>query len=398
MSSNKYIKRFDTESEYDEFRYSNEYIRPNLSYVDETDNLHINELDCLKFIAKESNSTVKLTRVGSSSSLTNVVLQYSTDGLTWNNYPLNTVITLSNINNYVLFKGNNTRLGYDSNNYHQFVMTGKVAALGPISSLTSPDKQDKTLVSYMYYKLFYNCTSLTEAPELPATTLAEFCYKEMFSGCTSLTEAPMLPATTLVDSCYRNMFYGCTSLITAPELPATTLAQYCYVCMFEDCTSLITAPALPATTLARHCYGNMLRGCTSLTTAPALPATTLAYGCYVDMFHDCTSLTTAPSLPATTLTNYCYGGLFMNCTSLTTAPDLPATNLAANCYVEMFSGCTNLNYIKAMFITTPSATYTSNWVNGVASTGTFIKNSAAEWNVIGANGIPSDWTIEYAAA
>jgi hypothetical protein len=46
--------------------------------------------------------------------------------------------------------------------------------------------------------------------------------------------------------------------------------------------------------------------------------------------------------------------------------------------------------------TTPSDTYTQNWVNGVAATGTFVKNSAASWNVTGSNGIPSGWTVETA--
>ena len=34
----------------------------------------------------------------------------------------------------------------------------------------------------------------------------------MFYGCTSLTVAPELPATTLVSGCYNRMFYSCTSL------------------------------------------------------------------------------------------------------------------------------------------------------------------------------------------
>ena len=57
----------------------------------------------------------------------------------------------------------------------------------------------------------------------------------MFDGCTSLTQAPKLPATTLADNCYAYMFSGCTSLKTAPELPATTLADSCYYYMFNDC-------------------------------------------------------------------------------------------------------------------------------------------------------------------
>ena len=50
-----------------------------------------------------------------------------------------------------------------------------------------------------------------------------------------------------------------------------------------------------------------------------------------------------------------------------------------------------------MFTTTPG-TDTMNWVDGVASTGTFVKNSAATWNVTGVYGIPSGWTVETASA
>ena len=80
----------------------------------------------------------------------------------------------------------------------------------------------------------------------------------MFAGCTSLIEAPALPATALAFYCYYNMFAGCTSLTTAPALPATVLADFCYYNMFAECTSLTTAPAeLPAAILATYCYDNM---------------------------------------------------------------------------------------------------------------------------------------------
>lgn len=98
-------------------------------------------------------------------------------------------------------------------------------------------------------------------------------------------------------------------------------------------------------------------------------------------------------LPVTTLVNSCYDKMFYNCTSLTVSPKLPATTLANSCYQHMFNGCTNLKYIKAMFTTTPNSNYTYNWVNNVASSGTFVKNSAAQWNVTGTNGIPSGWTV-----
>lgn len=173
---------------------------------------------------------------------------------------------------------------------------------------------------------------------------------------------------------YRNLFNRCTKLVSAENLslPATTLADYCYSYMFYDCSGLTSAPELPSTTLASSCYDYMFYHCTSLTSAPELPATTLANNCYFYMFSGCTSLTTAPALPATTLKSYCYG--------------------------YMFQGCTNLSYIKAMFTTTPSTTYTRYWVKGVKSRGTFIKNSAATWDVTGDDGIPTGWTVQTASS
>ena len=270
------------------------------------------------------------------------------------------------------------------------------------TSLTiAPELPATTLANYCYASMFQGCTSLTTAPQLPAETLAGWCYLSMFNGCTNLTTTPELPATTLADYCYTYMFSGCTSLTEAPELPATTLMQSCYDNMFRGCTSLTTAPELPATTLTQSCYSMMFYDCTSLTTAPELPAITLASGCYNYMFRGCTSLTTAPELPAMTLTQSCYLGMFRDCTSLTTAPVLPATTLVNSCYENMFSGCTSLNYIKAMFTTTPSGKspnyYTTKWVDGVAASGTFVKNSAATWDVTGVHGIPEGWTVQNAS-
>ena len=49
------------------------------------------------------------------------------------------------------------------------------------------------------------------------------------------------------------MFYGCTSLTTAPELPATTLAEACYSGMFCDCTSLNNITCLATDISASDC-------------------------------------------------------------------------------------------------------------------------------------------------
>ena len=243
---------------------------------------------------------------------------------------------------------------------------------------------------------------------LPATTLANGCYQQMFKGCKSLTTAPALPATILADSCYSSMFSNCTSLTTAPELPSTTLANSCYLSMFSntnvlpDCSNIDFASS---TVVASGGLKGLFSG-TKVTDNDLerllpkndngryyLPVITLTSGCYYSMFMGCTSLTAAPALPATTLANNCYQNMFMGCKSLTTAPELPATTLANNCYDGMFWDCSSLNYIKCLATNISADRCTNYWVSGVASTGTFVKNSNMTSWTEGNSGIPTGWTV-----
>ena len=285
----------------------------------------------------------------------------------------------------------------------------------------APELPATTLTIYCYYWMFYGCTGLVEAPELPATTLQSNCYNGMFRGCTSLTIAPELPATTLKASCYSSMFRDCTGLTTPPELPATTMINSCYRYMFQNCTNLIAAPILPATTIANYCYNSMFMGCTSLDVAPDLPATTMIGGCYQYMFRGCTSLIEAPELPATTLASSCYSYMFYGCTNLTMAPELPATTLQSNCYEymfynceklaeapelpaatlvtncysRMFYGCELIDYIKVSAESWDTA-YTTDWLYGVAASGTVYKHYIVTIPTNSTSGIPNGWNaIDY---
>ena len=297
----------------------------------------------LIFTAQASSSSVTFNKKGTP---TELQLEYQTtlSDVTsgWQDYTLGTRVDLSP-NDKVSFRNKGTQtITQTSANYHYFTMAGEIKAENDLTYLFSSTGGVDTIAEYGCYKMFSNCSALTEMPDLSATNIGANGYANMFEGCTKLKTSKPLPATTLANRCYNYMFYGCTSLTTAPSLPATTLADECYKNMFQGCTSLTTAPSLPATTLVRWCYYSMFEGCTSLTTAPSLPATTLANDCYSSMFRGCTSLTTAPSLRATTLTDECYEYMFQGCTSLTTAPSLPATTLAYRCYYYMFQGCTKL--------------------------------------------------------
>ena len=137
----------------------------------------------------------------------------------------------------------------------------------------------------------------------------------------------------------------------------------------------------------------------------------------VELFGDCTSIfekrklfrsalhgafegapiirVSADFLPATTLEHNCYRNMFSNCTSLITAPELPATTLASYCYREMFSGCSKLNYIKMLATDISANDCLYYWVTGVASSGTFVKNPNATWDVVGVNGVPQGWAVKF---
>ena len=114
--------------------------------------------------------------------------------------------------------------------------------------------------SYYYYNMFKGCTSLTQAPALPAKTLTDYCYYSMFYDCTSLTQAPALPATTLAQNCYNSMFYGCKRLTQAPELPATETFQGCYNSMFRGCKKLNYVKCLLASVYEDYYTGSWLYG------------------------------------------------------------------------------------------------------------------------------------------
>ena len=85
--------------------------------------------------------------------------------------------------------------------------------------------------------LFFHCSVLTSAPELPATKLADFCYNQMFSNCTNLVSAPVLPATTLADFCYYYMFNNCKKLSTVTMLAIEseiTSKSYCVTAWLKN--------------------------------------------------------------------------------------------------------------------------------------------------------------------
>lgn len=277
-------------------------------------------------------------------------MEYSTDGSSWAAYTPYAAITLANVGDRVMFRGNNAAYATASDNGDncEFSCTKPCYIYGNIMSLITPTGFEK------------------------ATTLTEpYTFKYLFDYNSNIDIHPiqklLLPATTLTEKCYYCMFRSCYGLTKAPELPAMTMAKACYAKMFHNCTALEEAPYLPATTLAEDCYSEMFAICSSLKIPPAI-------------------------LPATTLAGSCYNRMFAHCNNLERAPYLPATQLIGACYYMMFYDCAKINSITCL-ATNFYGDCTSYWLYGVASSGTFTKASSATWTR-GYSGIPDGWSVE----
>jgi hypothetical protein len=247
------------------------------------------------------------------------------------------------------------------------------------------------------YEVYGNVMSLLYSDDFQEQTELKDTnsFRSLFYGQSKLIDAQnlILNAEILKDYCYHRMFQNCTSLKTLPELPATKLAIYCYANMFQNCTSLNIMPILSATTVKDYSYHAMFLN-TAIEEVDSLPATTLGVACYKQMFENCKELRAVKEMLAINLADDCYWSMFRNCSSLTEIPVLPATKLTYQCYRFMFSSCNKLNKITMLATDISAVNCLQNWVEYVASSGTFIKNPNMKSLPRGYSGIPTGWAIQ----
>ena len=181
-------------------------------------------------------------------------INFSRDGTNWIpfNYGFNDDHTISiqldNVGDKVAFKGSNAFYGSTSEESSCHIScTEDCYVYGNIMSLISTSYTNvisfggiNNNLSYLFYNNEHLLSHPTKDLVLPATSLSKSCYKGMFYHCTNLTRAPELPTTELIqaENCYESMFEGCTSLTKAPVLPATILNNDCYKRMFFGCSNL----------------------------------------------------------------------------------------------------------------------------------------------------------------
>ena len=169
-------------------------------------------------------------------------LEYSLNGGDWKNVVKDEEVTFGGENSDLRLRGTNTNGTADGQTLISTIEFTKanvnVACTGDIRTLLDWRNYNKVETGQARFcGLFFHCSVLTSAPELPATKLADFCYNQMFSYCTNLVSAPVLPATTLADFCYYLMFNNCKKLSTVTMLALDseiTSKSYCVTAWLKN--------------------------------------------------------------------------------------------------------------------------------------------------------------------
>ncbi|MEE1288478.1 MAG: hypothetical protein UHK44_07760 [Bacteroidaceae bacterium] len=155
---------------------------------------------------------------------------------------------------------------------------------------------------------------------------------------------------------------------------------------------------LKATELAPYCYNQLLYGCNNNTRLPKeLPAEIIVDSCY-RYFSNGGHYTEIPAVKAKSATAYGMYGFVASSKYITKADLSNIKEISGNRPLDAaFKNCSGLNFIKIGWKKweNPSG-LSSSWVDGVASSGTFIIPDNAEFapeEIRGVNGIPVGWDV-----
>lgn len=314
-----------------------------------------------------SNNTLTLTRNNSNGQCPVVTLEYSTDGVNWQEWQaVNDVRTYTiSANGKFYLRGNNTAFGQNANgyDYHQFASTGNIEAHGSIMTLLDKTGASDTITSTGCFRsLFRNMTTLKTAPELPATNLNNAAYIYTFQN-TGITEAPDLPATRIGNGYYYGMFSQCASLTKAAKMTINEfISGHINDCreMYSGCSNLtdISGITINATNIPNLCFTNTFYQCSSLTKAVPMTVNILSRDSFNSTYEGCTALDdiTGFVINATEYFETTFRRTFYNCTSLTKAlPMTIATLSGLGTFNSTYEGCSSLSDISGIHITATTA-------------------------------------------
>lgn len=320
-------------------------------------------------------------------------IEYSKDKINWTTEPItaNIVITIPlEKGEKVYFRNDN---GYFSNN-----LTGTSAFRIKIRAT-----QNHSIGGDMTTLYNYSYKSGVTIPEgcfryLFGCDLQSFINGNSFEANPNLIDASqlILPTTNLSTGCFAGMFMLTTGLINPPQtINCQSIGVESCHRMFKG-SGITTTPSISSKTIGTNGCTEMFMECNNITTMPTLQATSLGEFCFSYMFSNCSNLGGTVTLPATTTAKNCYSGMFES--TAITAAIIKAKTLKKSCMTTMFEHCSNLNEVTVYATaTSPSSlmisSITSNWLNGVASSGTFRNLGSITFETDNVSGVPTGWTV-----
>ena len=336
-----YLRKFNTQEEYDNYLSSSEFVVPNVSLVGDKVYYHPANIKLTPlFIEAIEPLTV---------SFSVNPIEYSLNNYTWQTLPVGESTPTIGAGRKVYFRASGLTAS-SGDGIGTFSTTGMFNVGGNIMSMAyGADFKGKTEITnnYAFSGLFKRAEGMVDASNL------------------------RLPAMSLTEACYNAMFAHCTNLIIGPNLPALNI------------------PALG--------YSNMYNNCSNLKSVCTLPATILGSQCYISMYMNCESLEVAQEeLPAETIDQQSYGNMYMGCKNLKKSPIIRAKHIAKYGFNRMFKECSNLNHVTCYAESKDtSGTTTWEWLMGVPSQGTIVKSRKLDLSGNSETGIPRGWTVEY---
>ena len=122
----------------------------------------------------------------------------------------------------------------NSINYKWVLTDSDISCIGNIENLldyaTVKSGAHPTMASYCYSSMFQDCTSLTQAPAIPATTLADYCYQYMFQNAQRLNfrqlrlgniRSHIVFLLLALVRLQRMLFLSCSQTQVAPSINTT---------------------------------------------------------------------------------------------------------------------------------------------------------------------------------
>lgn len=308
----KYLTKFNTEAEYNEFLNSSECPYINVSYIQETDeNKYYKEADALMiqpFTIHIDNITsadpipMRFTVSGENGTSGNTYIKYKLNNNDWVTNEYDKGITVID-----LVDSSNNRLYYTAGDTIQIISLNNMFCIGgpwenqsgmsysisgnvmstiwgddyiyatpdklpfPVTKKYGPwENIEYTQTNFTNLCRSQNEFSLIDASDLwlPTKKLPEGIFKEMFRSCVNLTVAPNIKAKYLPKNACNSMFNTCTSLTDMPLILAETVEEGALNEMFNGCSSLVNTTQLHVKKMTGPSMNFMFQNCTSLVTAP----------------------------------------------------------------------------------------------------------------------------------